>query len=86
MDHNSTQIHAELLFCNHDGTINMNGKKHLDRENSVRLEGEQLRLTTILDDLQSSIDRCEENLRVAKIGYTRAPANRTELKKMKRKN
>ena len=86
MDHSATQIHAELLFCNHNGTINLNVKKHLDRENSVRLDGGQLRLTTILDELQSSIDRYEEYLRVAKIGYTRAPTDRMEPKKRKPKN
>ena len=52
-----SDIHHELLYCNHDGTINLNLKKHLTREKNVRLYNAQLRLTRILDNVQESLSR-----------------------------
>ena len=60
----SLHIHSSLLYCNHDGTVNQNVKKHLTSEKYVRLVTAHLRLTKILDTMQDSINKYPESKRL----------------------
>ena len=53
----SFDLHGELLFCNHDQTINLKIKKHLTSKKSVMQHRAGLRLTRILDEVDKSVTK-----------------------------
>ena len=55
-------LHGELLFCNHDQTINLRIKKHLTSKKSALQQRAGRRLTRIIDEVDESVSRhyCEK--------------------------
>ena len=53
----SFELHKELIFCNHDQTINLTIKKYLTSGKFIKEYNAGLRLTSILDTLDETIKK-----------------------------
>ena len=53
----SFELHKELIYCNHDQTINLTLKKYLTRGKFIKEYNAGLRLTSILDTLDETIKK-----------------------------
>ena len=53
----ASEMHSNLLVCNHDMTTNLSTKKHLSNRTNMRQYNAGVRLTNILNNIDLSIKK-----------------------------